>query len=339
MKKISSILVLMLIALMLFVSCNNSTPTKEESNSSSTDSSNNNSNDNTSTVTERTATDDDYTLFLNSYAVIIDDLENRINKDINIPNGVTSSSDGSTRTITFNSCEFDSYAINGKPLKVKLNGSATRATKEGEARVYYYTCNLTEGSSIGDIEYTLNTEFSVNNNTHTFNIESIKINDVKIEGFDELINSKINRDAKTEDAMIAKKLLAAFNHLELTPGLINSLIALEQLEFVETVDNESNKTRTFTFKNDCSFNFPLEEQEYSVVLNGTAEEYYIEDIPVSFMCVLSYGTKIDDTNHSIVAFVMIDTSTTPFSYNFNTAMIDYSMIFGLNELLASGSAE
>lgn len=31
MKKLSSILVLMLIALMLFVSCNNSTPTKEES--------------------------------------------------------------------------------------------------------------------------------------------------------------------------------------------------------------------------------------------------------------------------------------------------------------------
>ena len=328
MKKISSILVLMLIALMLFVSCNGSTPTKEESNSSSTDSSNNNSNDNTSTVTERTATDDDYTLFLNSYAVIIDDLANRIYKNVNIPNGVTPSSEGSTLTLTFNSCEFDSYAIDGSPLHVKLNGSATRATKEGEANVYYYTCNLTEGSSIGDIEYTLNTEFSMNRNTYTYNFESIKINDLKIKGFGELANSKINRDASPEDVVIAKKLIAAFNHLETNRELLNQLKASGNLG-INKVTNNSNTTYTYTFKNDCSFEFTFNGQKCNVVFNGTAEEYFSGSNLVGFTCTLSYGTKIDDTNHFVLAAGPITEKEESTTYNFLQALIDYTFITNL----------
>ena len=164
MKKISSILVLMLIALMLFVSCNGSTPTKEESNSSS--------NGSTPTVTERAATDEDYDLFKTLSIILIEDLTNRET----LPEGCTKNQVEDTSIFTFNSCEFDSYNLDGSTLHVKLNGNATiRAEGEREENVDYYIYNITEGSSIGGIKYTLNTEYSMNNNTYTFNIKSIKL--------------------------------------------------------------------------------------------------------------------------------------------------------------------
>lgn len=186
MKKISSILVLMLIALMLFVSCNNNTPTKEESNSSSNDS----SNGSTPTVTERAVTDDDFNLFITLDKVIIK--ENLFYKyPDQLPGGCSRDQKGGTNILNFYQCELDHNALDVSPLHVKLNGIATFEPKLiGENNnVSYYTFNFTEGSSHGNTQFTMNIEFNIND-SNEYDFTSVTINEEKITGLTELFKTK-----------------------------------------------------------------------------------------------------------------------------------------------------
>lgn len=314
MKKISSILVLMLIALMLFVSCNNSTPTKEESNSSS--------NDSTPTVTERVATDDDYTLFITLGNVLIEDLTNRET----LPEGCTLNPAKSTNTLslTFNSCEFYSYDIDGSTLKVKLNGSATERTEgdpKSENYVEYYTCSFTEGSSLGDTKFTANFEYSINKSME-INITSATINGVKINGLSDLVESKKSRVATTDDIEITKKLLNVFDN-------INAL-TLEEKQALQTsgqldIDYDSEGNPTYIFNN---FNQSYSGTNY--FLNGTVTVITNPDSSFSIECdFMNNGTKLDNKNYSIMANGIQKLVGGNVIFTFSEAIINCTNITGL----------
>lgn len=318
MKKLSSFFVLMLIALMLFVSCNGSTPTKEESNSSS--------NGSTPTVTERAATDADYTLFATLSNVLMNDIvSNRIHNSELIPEGCKREQDDSTNTIslTFNSCEFDSYNLDGSPLHVKLNGNATIRTEgEQENSVTYITCNFTEGSSLGDTDFTTNLEFDTNNAEMGYNFTSAIINGNKVKGLSELAKSKAIRVATDEDKELTKKLIAVFDYIKtLTPQQISELNTSKKL-----IINDNSTHVVYAFNN-----LDFEYSGTNYLLNGgveviTKELYKKYDIKCNFF---NTGTKIDGIYHSVVAEGTQTYTNNNSTFNFQKAIIDYTLITNL----------
>ena len=318
MKKLSSFLVLMLIALTLFVSCNGSTPTKEESNSSS--------NGSTPTVTERAATDADYTLFATLSNVLMNDIvSNRIKHNVGIPEGCTREQDDSTNTIslTFNSCEFDSYNLDGSPLHVKLNGSATIKRDQANS-VDYYTWNFTEGSSLGNTIFTINLEFSTNNSG--INFTTATINGFKINGLSELANRKYSREATDEDKELTKKLISILSYLE-------TLSSDEITALNNNTPGEINKYNNNTNTNAVVYTFNNWQYVYSgtnYLLNGGVELIRMDSNTFTINCnFLNNGTKIDGVYHSIMAGGTKSVSTENCIYDFQNAVIDFTSITNL----------
>lgn len=307
MKKISTILVLMLIALMLFVSCNNSTPTKDNSTPAE------------ETPKVRAATDDDYTLFITLSNVIMSDLENREPEER--PTGASFSADSST--ITLDSCEFDSYAIDGSSLHVKLNGTVT-VKSEGEAEniVYYYTFNLTEGSTIGNTAFTAYIEFSSTGTSKEANFSKITINDAKITGFTELVKERITRVATPDDIEITKKLLNVFDNINaLTPEGKLALKTSGQLDIV--YDSEYNPTYIFN-------NFNQSYSGTNYFLNGTVTVTRNLDSSFSIECdFINNGTKLDNKNYSIMANGTQKEVGGNVIFTFSEAIINCTNITGL----------
>lgn len=309
MKKISTILVLMLIALMLFVSCNNNTPTKDNSTPAE------------ETPKERAATEDDYTLFITLSNVIMSDLGNREPEER--PTGASFSADSST--ITLDSCEFDSYAIDGSSLHVKLNGTVT-VKSEGEAEnvVYYYTFNLTEGSTIKNTAFTAYMEFSSKGTADGANFSKITINDAKITGFTELVKERITRVATAEDKKITEKLINVLMYLmSLEEDEIQALPDSDKLEITKELPNNTT----------CIFNgFKLSDPSgtnYS--LNGTVTVTYKNNTQFNIECdFLNNGTTIDNENYSIMAYGIQEfVDGGKIKFTFSEAMINCTNITNL----------
>ena len=299
----------MIIALMLFVSCNNSTPTKEESNSSSTDS----SNDSTPTVTVRDAADADYTLFSTLFNVLKDDLGRRED----FPEGCTPDQDGDTFILTFNSCEFDSYNLDGSPLHVKLNGNATIRTEgEQENSVGYYTCNFTEGSSLGDTKFTANLEFDTNNAEMDYIFTVAIINGSKVKGLSELVKIKAIREATPADVKLT--------------GLIYS--AIGQINKNNPPTNVQPDGNTLNFIGEgYTVDVQIQNETVSVTLVGSAT---IEGDNIT--CDLKAGTVIADAHHTVKAELTITTISTGSSaptmkFDVQEAIIDGKKVNNLTE--------
>ncbi|MDD5973802.1 MAG: hypothetical protein PUC01_08835 [Spirochaetales bacterium] len=288
MKKTTFLLVLMLIAL-IFISCNSSTPTKEDSNSSS--------NGSTLTIKERNATDDDYTLFITLLNVIEWDLDDRESE--NIPPTVIKSGDKKKSTFTFNSCDFNSYKIDGSPLSVKLNGSAKKRTEivpgGEEEKIEYYTYSFTKGSSINSTEFTATLGFSINPEDE-INFTTAIINGSKVKGLSELVNSKITRDATAEDKELAKKIVSVLSYL----------VTLEDNE-INDLEHTGNLTKTTQVGNPSKTLYVFDNWGYNCLgsdylLNGEVKVEKIGGLYIYDCNFLNNGTTIGGKNHSIKAY-------------------------------------
>lgn len=306
MKKISTILVLMLIALMLFVSCNNSTPTKDNSTENG---SNNTQTEETpdETPKERDAVAADYDLVLNIFNAIqifgskVGDLPADSYEIVGENN------------FEFKNCQFSSYSTNGSNLSVILNGSVNME-KVSETE-FHYTCNLTKGTKIGDTDYTVEADLTFGSTGYNFT--TAIINGIKVNGLSELVNKLGLRTATSDEVVLIKKLLKSFDYL---------------VSNIETLKNDGIKVSSTHYE---FTNFSFNAYETSFILYGTLD-LSSSETPKTYNFYLDPGTKIDEKNHFIKVNLTVSKNESDQTvYTVNRAEIDSSTITNLAEALTS----
>lgn len=268
-----------------------------------------NINGSTPTVTERAATDSDYDLFFNlnyasnTFFQVINDLPTTSYKIVDENN------------VEFYGCSFNSYSTNGSTLPVTLYGNMYT---DGS----HYKINLTEGTKIGGIDYTVDAEFTIGSSSG-YNFTKVMVNGITVKGLSDLLRNSIIRTAKSEDVVLIQKVLEACDYV-----IANSYSLT--LANPETLRVEGTNYK-FT-------NLAFETSNTNYILYGTLYTNRV-DQNKSYYCRLEPNTKIAGENHILQFNITVSTDVISGSktYDAINVMIDSHAIMGLEEALNASS--